>query len=299
MTGSIKWGQSLIAWLTDSLFELVNDDRFMELLSQPRFAEMSPHLISKNEVCLHLVLSSSSRGLLQAMCKRIMYLEKMAGQANEWYMRHTNSTDPKGPVKLPNMQLQQAYRRMQQATSSSLVKVSQFEQLLNKLSSDVRGLYHNLLPAMVKSQANAPQGKQVDIAIKSAQVQFELFMLLAASPPPPFMQVIWKFLTKDVQAFRAETDPAGLFFADFDRLELQDDARSLAARAARSVEVDVFTKEEVRMSEAAQWRRCTRCAHVMEDVAITKPGMTFVLSQQRKCLCGGCWALLPRGQLFP
>lgn len=298
LTGSIKWGQSLIAWLTDSLFELVNDDKFMELLSPQRFSEMTPYLVAKNEVCLHLMLSSSSRGLLLAMCKRIMYLEKMSGQANDWYMKHTNPTEPKGPVKLPNMQLQQAYRRMQQTANSGLVKVGHFEQLLNLLAADTRLLYSNLLPAMVKNQANPPQGKQVDMAIKQAQMQFELHMLLAASPPPPFLQVIKKFLAKDVQAFRAMTDPARLFFADFDVLELQDDARSLAARAEKGAHVDVFTKAELKMTPTSQWRRCTRCASVMEDVFGSRPGLTYVLSQQRKCTCGGFWGLLPKGELF-
>lgn len=298
LTGCVKWGQGLIAWLTDSVFELMNDDKFMERLEAQRWAEVTPYLVERNEVSLHLMLSSSSRALLSAMCKRITYLENMSGKANEWYKRNINPPNPKEPVKLPNMQLQHAYQRMQQATSASLVKVKSFEQLLNTMGSDIRQLYQRFLPTLVQNQTNALQGKQMDAAIKLAQVQFELAMVLAASPPVPFVQVLKKFFSKDLPAFRGLTDPAQLFFADFDLLEVLDDKRSLAARAERGVHVDVFSRAELKRTATSQWRRCTRCAAVMEDMFGSRAGLTFVLGQQRKCSCGGFWGLLPKGELL-
>ncbi|KAK4128203.1 hypothetical protein N657DRAFT_638626 [Parathielavia appendiculata] len=47
-------------------------------------------------------------------------------------------------------------------------------------------------------------------------------------------------------------------------------------------------------SGCPQWRRCVRCAAVMEDIWSAKPGYHFLLTQQRKCPCGGSWATVPR-----
>lgn len=298
LTGCVRWGQALIAWLTDSLFELMNDDRFMECMEPRKYSEMTPYLIEKNEVSLHLILSSSGRALLSAMCKRIMYLENMSFRAIEWYRNNMNPTDQKAPVKLQNMQLHYAYQRMQQVTSSSIVRVKEFEHLLSSVGGDIRLLYQSFLPTLVKKQANAPQGKQMDIAMKSAQGQFELQMMTGMAPPPPFLQVIRKLFSKDVPAFRNQTDPARLFFADFDLLEVTDDPRSLTDRARRGAHVDVFSRAVLKRSAASQWRRCTRCAAVMEDMFGNRAGLTFMLNQQRKCACGGYWGLLPKGELL-
>ena len=47
-------------------------------------------------------------------------------------------------------------------------------------------------------------------------------------------------------------------------------------------------------STASVWRRCARCASVMEDIIPGKAGFVFVLGQQRKCACAGNWCLVPR-----
>jgi mediator of RNA polymerase II transcription subunit 16 len=44
-----------------------------------------------------------------------------------------------------------------------------------------------------------------------------------------------------------------------------------------------------------EWRRCVRCASVMEDIWANRPGYNFVLAQQRKCACGGSWGVVSRG----
>jgi mediator of RNA polymerase II transcription subunit 16 len=263
----------------------------MELLAPPRFSEIAPYLHHKNNMSLHFLLSSSSRGFLSAICRRLGHLEALSTRAIDFYRR--TSVDPSSSGK-PVPRLQQAYRRMQQVTSSGLVKVAEFEKLLTSLGNDIRQSYQTYLPALVKAQQNPPQGKQIDLAIKQTRIQFELALLLSASPPPAFLQVMVKFFNKDLKAFRNLTDPAQLFFADYDLLEVQDDRRSLAAKKAKGMTfVDVFKRVQVKPTPAQQWRRCTRCAAVMEDVFGSRPGYTFVLGQQRKCACSGHWALLP------
>lgn len=298
LAGCAKWSLDLLAWIADSLFELMGDEKFQEFLVPQKFSEMTAYLHERNDIALHLLLCSCSRSFLSALCRRIAHLDSVSTKANDFYRRQAAQAEQSGTAKLPSSQLQQAYQRMQQVTSSSLIKVTEFEKLLNVMGADIKQTYQAFLPNLVKQSSNPPQGKQIDLAMKAAQVQLELFMLLAKSPPPAFLPVIKKLFARDLKAFRAHTDPANLFFADFSPLGVQDDKRSLAARAARGgVYYDVFKRVELRAGTGKQWRRCVRCASIMEDVFGNKPGYTFVLGQQRKCSCGGQWALLQKDRL--
>ncbi|KAL7912022.1 mediator complex, subunit Med16 [Trichoderma velutinum] len=297
LAGCAKWSLDLLSWLTDSLFSLMNDSEFIARLEPKRFGEVTPYLQKRNDVSLHLLLSSSSRSFLICVCRRIAHLESLSERAIEFYRGQSANMDQTGVPKMSNPKLQQAYQRMQHITTSSLVKVADFEKLLNVLGGDVRQAYQAFLPNMIKSSNQNPQGKQIDLAVKAAQVQVELSMLLAAGPPAPFLPVIKKFFSKELPAFRAICDPSKLFFANYDLLGVQDDESTLARNGSRFVYVDLFKRVEMKLG-AQQWRRCTRCASVMEDVFGSRPGFSFVLGQQRKCACGGLWALLPKGKLI-
>ncbi|KAG8421306.1 Mediator of RNA polymerase II transcription subunit 16 [Metarhizium acridum] len=297
LAGCAKWSVDLLCWLVDCLFELMNDDNFIQRLNPQRFGELNQYLHDRNDVSLHLLLSSSSRSFVSAVCRRISLLENISNKAIDFYKRQA-SGDQQGGAKPPNPQLQQAYQKMQQVTSTSLIKVTEFEKLLNILASDIRQTYAAYIPGIAKNRSNPPQGKQLDIAIKNTQAHFEMAMLLSGSLGSYFLPVLSKFFAKDLPAFRKLTDPAKLFFADFELLEVQDDRSSLAARKAKGVHVDIFKRTELRGGRGtSRWRRCTRCTAVMEDVFGSRPGFTFVLAQQRKCSCSGYWALLPKGKL--
>lgn len=297
LAGTAKWSLDLLAWLIDSLFELMNDKNFMELLVPQRYNEMAAFLQTKNNVAFHFLICSSSRGFLSAVCRRLGHLEALSVRAIDFYRRQSAMAD--GSVAGRSApQLQQAYQKMQQVTSSGLVKVAEFEKLLNVLGQDIRQAYQTFLPNLIKAQQNALQGKQIDMAIKSARVQFELAMLLSSSPPPAFLPLIQKFFQQDLPAFQRSTDPSQLFFGNYDLLEAQDDKNTLASkRVSGKIYVDVFNRNELKIAPNKQWRRCTRCAAVMEDVFGSRPGYTFVLGQQRKCSCGGHWTLLPMGKI--
>ncbi|KJZ78400.1 hypothetical protein HIM_02438 [Hirsutella minnesotensis 3608] len=300
LAGCAKWSLDLLSWLCDGLFELANDEEFRVRLSAQRFSEMAAYLEERNDVSLHLILCSSSRSFLSALCRRITHLEALSNKAIDFYRRQSAVVDQSGGTKMPNPQLQQAYQKMQRVTTSSAIKVTEFEKLLNTLGSDIRQAYQTHLPNWLKNGPNAPQGKQLEAAIKTAQVQLEVGMLLATAPPAAYLTVIKKLMAWDVPTFRRLTDPAKLFFADYSLLGMEDDASSLAAKKAKGLHVDLFKRVELRgRASGPQWRRCTRCSSVMEDVYISRPGFTFVLGQQRKCACAGYWALLPAGKLVP
>ncbi|RFU79222.1 mediator of rna polymerase ii transcription subunit 16 [Trichoderma arundinaceum] len=237
LAGCAKWTLDLLSWLTDCLFSLMNDSEFIEKLEPKRFPEVTQHLHKRNDISLHLLLSSSSRSFLLAACRRIAHLQGLSTRAIEFYRKQPIAMDQAGATKTPNPQLQQAYQKMQHITSSSLIKITEFEKLLNILGSDVRQAYSTFLPTLVKNQTGAPQGKQIDLAVKAAQVQLELGMLLAASPPVAFIPVIKKFFSKDLPAFRALTDPAKLFFANYDLLGVQEEKSSMGPKASRNIPI--------------------------------------------------------------
>jgi len=49
--------------------------------------------------------------------------------------------------------------------------------------------------------------------------------------------------------------------------------------------------------DAKRWRRCARCTAVMEDYLTQRPGVHFMVLQQRKCFCAGNWILLTGKQI--
>jgi hypothetical protein len=49
-------------------------------------------------------------------------------------------------------------------------------------------------------------------------------------------------------------------------------------------------------TDPSRWRRCVRCAGVMQNVHVNKLGHQTLLRMLQRCPCGGNWVLLERGQ---
>ncbi|OAA73694.1 RNA polymerase II Mediator complex subunit Sin4 [Cordyceps fumosorosea ARSEF 2679] len=308
LAGELKWSMDLLAWIVDCLFELMGDETFVENLTGKPLA-VAEHLQARNVVALHVLLTSSTRGFLSALCRRIAHLDGISERAVEFYRQQAGEAERSGVARLPSEQLQRAYQRMRQVTSASLVPAVAFEAMLKTLGDDVKQAYAAYIPVMLKQSSNGhhppPQAKQMDMLLKTSQTQMEVIMLLSRQVPPPLGSVVKKLFTEDLPALRAQTDPAKLFFADYRSLDVQDDAGSLAARAARGIGegggpyYDVFKRVELSPGQKGRppWRRCVRCPTVMEDISPTRPGVTYVVAQKRKCSCGGSWGLLTGDKL--
>ncbi|KAK7969623.1 mediator of RNA polymerase II transcription subunit 16 [Apiospora saccharicola] len=330
LAGCCKWSIDLLCWLADSLFNLLDDAKFLSFLeSRQNFGDMTAYLLSKNEVALHMMLSSAIRGLLSAVCRRMAVLQGISQRALTYYETRnaSGSKDPNAPPgtksNAPPAALHLAYQKMYRYTNASLINVAEFDKLLTTLGADIRKQYSESFAELAKRAAasaqqpsnpqatNAPKFNPGEEAVKRAQTHCELTLLLGGSPPPPFLNVVNKFFKTDLKEFRTHTDPGKLFFADYGILEVDDDPRALAVRRQKGARVDLFKRVEIYRTkggsrssmggsggEQAQWRRCVRCASVMEDVPTNKPGITFVLSQQRNCSCGARFALLGKGELI-
>jgi mediator of RNA polymerase II transcription subunit 16 len=226
-----------------------------------------------------------------------------------------------------SLSLYQAYQKLHRFTSASLVKVDDINQLLETLAAEIRTAYETNLPGITPSQlrahreaknkrqqggdaaANQQQNTPLENSIDRAKTHCELSLLLATAPPPNLHAVVLNFFNKHLREYRAQVDPAKLFFADYSLLEIEDDEATLRRRRLPPRPyVDVFKRcvlsAERRLAQAEeegvedpQWRRCARCTAVMGDIYSLHAGYTFVVGQQRKCSCGGCWGMLEKGKM--
>ncbi|RYP18890.1 hypothetical protein DL765_003678 [Monosporascus sp. GIB2] len=360
LAGCCKWAVDLLSWLCDSLFCLLDDNKFKSIVTNPaQFPQLTGYLLEKNEIALHMVLSSSIRTLLGAVCRRITALNNLSLRAISHYEARMVTNGPNNNNNNNNNNnanggppagsaygspLHVAYQKVYRHTSSALISPEAFQALLASLNREVRDMYVRSFAKIGAEQQVAggkggggvPSQQQQSDATARARQHCELQMLLGQAPPSTFQPLVAKFLYQDLAAFRdgpnggggssysassppppgntsvaANTnnnggggmmiDPARLFFADYDILEVDDAPRALERRRARGVRVDLFRRAEIFRPSGGGggagpgWRRCVRCASVMEDVgtAANKPHLSFVLSQQRNCCCGGRLALLP------
>lgn len=448
LVGCVTWAHTLMGWMVDCLFDLADDPAFISILSeQKRFPDLANFLRGRGDVSLHLLCCSSARGLITAACRRLAHLEGMSNRAVRYWEANrlkTENNDGSGSGKVLPDSLYFAYQKMQHAASSCLIKVQEFERILQGFAQDVRTAYQASLsrrqsgnqaqqpgqqhpsPQQNKNQPQQQQQQQQnaeDQFIKKAQAHCELDMLLGGNPPPCFREVLLKFFTQTLPVFKSHVDPAKLYFANYEVLDIEDNPRILASRKAKHRYIDVFTRrgitfpdssstvvgsragvggvggvgagsEDVKRGGATttsgaagdgqtpsqnntigtaggisiklelgagsgsgsgstpnlkgistpagssggsgggnvkgagntnatanatangggpannnsatgaaaenntknQWRRCVRCTAVMEDFPGSNhnTGFTFILVQERKCSCGGWWALVPK-----
>ncbi|KAF4123420.1 hypothetical protein GMORB2_6121 [Geosmithia morbida] len=303
MLGSlIRWSLDLVAWITDSLFELMNDEEFSRLLTPERAAELGPYLEKRNDVALHLLICSSSRCFLSALCRRLMHIETIAAKAVTFYRKQ--SALATANTGTPNPRMQRAFQNLQQVSSSALVRAGEFEKLVSTLGSGVNHAYGTFLPKMARGARGAgagagatpqPQSKEEEETVKMIRAQMETQTLVATSPPLGLFPVLRKFFGYDLVMFRKATDPARLFFQPLSVMTVQDDGS--VVDGMRTAQLDTFTKNKLKMGPGKQWRRCTRCTWVMEEMPGKGPGLTFMMAQQRRCPCNGTLAVLPPGKL--
>ncbi|KAI1276144.1 RNA polymerase II mediator complex subunit Sin4 [Xylaria sp. FL0933] len=306
LAGCARWSIDFLSWLCDALFCLLDDTKFMSFLTQANQSQqlinMTQYLHAKNEIALHLILCSSTRNFVSAICRRVVLLDNCANRALTWYSGRGEVIDA-GNSR--HVALHAAYRKVHRYTSSALIKADEFDKFLTTLTADIRSAYGASLGPLAEREAqkaakNPPTPNQNPNApkpdrVKEARQHCELNMLLTRSPPPSFLAVITKLFRQDLTNFRTNIDIAKLYFADYRLLNIADTSDALADRKKRGMNVDIFRHVEISTHTQVPWRRCSRCGNVMEDLtsANNKPGMMFLLAQQRACCCGGRLALLP------
>lgn len=307
LTGSIRWALDLIAWIIDSLLSLsrsLPSNIDLTKASNLSLIELLAHLQSTNNISLHFILASSTRGFLIAINRRLQHLDNIAKKSLSISMSTTNTS----PLILPA--LRDAYKQVATIISNSIIRLDTIEKFLTSVSQQVKEAYasYTLPLGSAGNQDKTRNG-------------LEIKLLFGGPIPDPLKPVIVELFKKDgiLEMVREEIDESRLFFADFTMLEVDDDRASLKKRGKMNLVMDCFKKlwlqkplketgddindlmagksENLSTRVAGKrqelkWRRCTRCAAISEDALVQRPPLQWLVMQQRRCFCSGYWSTL-------
>ena len=151
--------------------------------------------------------------------------------------------------------------------------------------------------------------------IHITKVQLTTNEILVAIPDC-FKTVIVGIFRKEglLDSIRGEIDLPKLFFADFSILEVDEDEWSIDQRKKKNMTMDGFRKiwlpnpkkldavlattkaDQGAKGPPPRWKRCARCASVMDDVLSQRHSLSWLTMQQRRCFCGGYWDNLAPGK---
>lgn len=254
LAGSVRWVLDLMAWITDTLLELPStlpEDLSVTNPTKLSLPELLAYLHATNNVTLHLLLSSPTRGFLTAICRRLQHLDYVARKAIATNTNHPNQAGQGQQSISPT--LRAAYVQIANLTSNCIVRIKTFEALLSSLTSSIKSAYANHKPPLAGNTNNSTGPSRNNLEIK---------MLLGGEIPTAFKAVIVD-LFRGVQdnepktqndlganaaapgylsSVRLEIDPANLWFADFTMLEVDEDEESVAKRKGSGVTMDCFRK---------------------------------------------------------
>lgn len=306
LVGSVRWALDLVAWVIDTLLTLptiIPPNITLTNASTLSIPDLLSYLHKTNTISLHLLLSSPSRGFLTAVCRRLQHLDFIARKA-----MHTNAPvsniNPSNPhtstANTLSPSLKAAYVQIAQLTGSSIVKIKTLESLLASLTS--------LIKAGYASSTNPPLAGSP--AAERTRNNLEMKMLFGSSFPDAFKTVIVELFRVEglLDGVKEEIEPAQLFFADFSMLEVDEDKASTEKRRLSNKKMDCFRKVWLESPQKilavdgdaenrhGRWRRCARCAAVMEDVLTQRQALQWLIMQQRRCFCGGFWNMIAPGK---
>ncbi|RDW88854.1 hypothetical protein BP6252_00886 [Coleophoma cylindrospora] len=318
LAGSVRWTLDLMAWITDTLLTLPTSMPSLKNGKELSMPDLLNHLRSTNNVSLHLLLCSAARGYLIAACRRLTHLDYIARKTMQ--LTTGGGRDSQGnPIpqgqSMPSAlspALRAAYMQIATLTATATLKITTFENLLSSITTSVKTEYAN--------QKSSPSGSPVAEKQRNA---LELKMLFGGDFPDAFQPVIIELFGTLLPATREDIDPGKLFFMDFSMLEVDDDegkvgGKELKRRKEQGLTMDCFAKKWLSnpkqpstgshslangfdgnsvASGRLRWRRCARCAAVMEDVLSSKPSLHWLMMQQRRCFCSGYWDTLQQGHL--
>jgi mediator of RNA polymerase II transcription subunit 16 len=346
LSGSVQWCLDLMSWLIDCLLHPEDDTIFQALTdgSPIDLDDLNTRLHASNNIALHLLLSSVSRGFLTAICRRLSHLDYTARKAMSTNAQSQASADSKtsGPVPPISPDLRNAYTYAATITTGSTVQIRYFEAFLTSISSAVKESYTSAgLPSAPQPQQQQNQQQQNRPPTDTGRNAVEQAMLFGGPLPAALKPAMSQLFTSLLPTLRANIDPSQLFFHNFSLLSLDPFPKSTLSNHTAPISkavrdravahtVDIFKRVPVLLGHDAgvavehgastgglagltalgaaaaasvvagsgrganerKWRRCTRCAAVMEDVSSQKPAVVFLIMQQRRCFCGGYWVIM-------
>ncbi|KFY20265.1 hypothetical protein V491_03862 [Pseudogymnoascus sp. VKM F-3775] len=180
---------------------------------------LSAHLLATNNIALHFLLSSATRGFLTGICRRLAHLDYTARKAMS--AGQSVSAPPGQSAPLISNTLRASYTAIATLTSSSIVPISHFESFVARIADVVKEAYTTAkLPS--QQQAQGVQGIPGD----SSRNGIEQGILFGGPLPDVMAPAISRIFSEELPKLRAEIDPSRLFFHDFSILGLPESSAS-------------------------------------------------------------------------
>jgi mediator of RNA polymerase II transcription subunit 16 len=337
LSGSVRWCLDLMSWIIDSLLNPEDKSIFKSISTGQSIdlEELNSRLHASNNVALHLLFSSATRGFLTVICRRLNNLDFASRKGMSTAAQHQAATSMHLAQPVISNALRMAYTSIATLISSSIVQIHPFEAFLTSISASVRDAYTTAGLTSLTSQASQQQPHSRPT--ESSKNLAEQNMLFGGPLPAELKPVMTHLFTSLLPTLRSGVDLAKLYFHDFSLLALDpmpSASTSSSQALATSVlntppqnagaaneritrTIDIFQRipivveleggesggSAVNRAERGvpmptkRWRRCARCAAVMEDVASQRPAVQFLIAQQRRCFCGGNWNLITGKQV--
>ena len=315
-----------MAYIIDALIHPNDPSEFDETFTDLTLAEpldldaLNVYLYSTRNVAVHLLLSSTSRGILMAVCKLIHKLDYTARIA----LAASRSNDG-APARHLTTSLRSALESIAQRTDSSVVPYSKFLVFVTKTAGHCKEAY---------SKAGLSGTK--DRIIMTQRNAIETQIIFGAPLPEQSAYAISKLFHEELPALKEEIDPAKLFFHDYSVLNmpLQDRGTNLPYAYLKAQDpaekeklrqkyvryrvrhtVDVFQRKMVELgnepepseeqaegqvkTRGRRWRRCVKCGAVMEEVQCKNPHVMEVVKRLMRCHCSGYWTMMTGKKVIP
>jgi len=306
-----------MSWLIDSLLHPSDSTIFKSITEsgQVNLADINARLQASNNVALHLLLSSASRGFLTTICRRLTNLDYTARKAMSTAAQNAGQGQPVQGMPALSSSLRAAYTSIATLTSTSIVQIRIFETFLTSISASIKDSYTT---AGLVSASTQPQVQGLQNPERTRNM-VEQAMLFGGPLPEALIPAMSHLFTSLLPTLRSNIDPSKLFFHDFSILAL-DPSGSETDKDSHTYGIDVFQRTAIVLDPARnnpktdaagsngvnnpngsavgkKYRRCARCAAVMEDVTSRRPAVSFLIMQQRRCFCGGNWVVLTEKEL--
>lgn len=312
LTGSIRWALDMMSYIVDCLLHPEPLNLFGQLIKDPHsnncMEEVNKALMKSKNIGMHLLLCSTSRTYLTAMCRSVVHIDFLARRAIAAYGTKDRDASESTPSDQAALRLLSVYNNIANLTSSSPVPVKKFEELLGATNIAVKDAY------MIAGLSSVPAPGQPPNMTNShheKRGKLEQMMLYGRDLPIELQPAMLTIMNDTLIKLQREIDQQKLFCYDFSILKIHPShiaprSRGLLGLTCNFLRTPLgkfplspeILSTNVENPKERRYRRCVRCATVMEDIVSRNPFLLMLLSNARKCACGGVWMSMIEHELI-
>jgi len=277
----IKWAIKVLSRLSIDLSDLMRDPD----LRNHGLGIHNYHLVfmrsmrDKSFHALRLIFCSSTRRALTSLCYRIERIEN-ASRLNGW-----------DSVPLGDME---EYQKFLEIIRTIPVDISQIKELLQGVGSDIQQSFGQIYISTSEQRLSNRRSAELDLLLGS-RVYLPFAMALKQLATSGFLSEGGYPHQTYPSLWKLPRDPRP---EELQGPETIGTAALLSAREQQNIHVNVvgFVDTIFLPNIPGRWKRCVRCASIMENIRYeANHYLSLNTANLKKCPCGGSWELLLGG----